>query len=214
MAMMSRSWVPFSAAALVTGAIALMLGALLMPMGEDTAAILEGIKENDQRWLTVAVMFGIASVGILMGLPAMVLLFPRRGHRVGMAGVAVMTMASAGLAGFGMILVFFQSLALRGALVPGRVEEATDSARFSVMLLGWAASFYVAELLLAIAVLRARSVPRWIPALLLLHVVSFGFQSVIPEDFPPLVIVFGAIGLSGLAVSANTEADRLSGLGR
>lgn len=211
---MSRSWVPFSAAALVTGALALMLGALLIPPGGDTASeTLRMFNQKDHLWLTVAAMFGLSGIGLLLGLPCMLLLFPRRGQMVGLTAVAVMTVASAGLAGFAMLLVFLESLADADAINPEAFERATEGSSLDLVLFAWVVSFYLGEALVAIALLRARSVPRWIPALLLLHVAAVPVSLLLPRDADSWLIILTAIGFCGIAIHANREADRLSGLG-
>jgi hypothetical protein len=206
--------VPFSAMALVAGAITLLLGTLLLPTGDGgAAATLRVVQEEDQRAITVAVMFCASSVGLLMGIPSLLVLFPRKGRRIGIAAVAMMVVAGAGLAGFGMLLAFFRALAIEDAVVPATFEKAASESGFQAMLLVWVASFYLFELLLAIAVLRARTVPVWIPVLLVLHAALFFVADYLPDGVSRWLILLTAIGLSGLAVAANQEADRDAGVG-
>jgi hypothetical protein len=200
--------------ALVAGAITLLLGTLLLPSGDGgAAATLRVVQLEDQRWITVSVMYCIAAVGLLMGIPSLLVLFPRKGRRIGLLAVGLMTVAGAGLAGFGMLLAFFRALAVERAIRPATFEQATSEPGFQAMLLGWVASFYLFELLLAIAVLRARTVPFWIPLLLVVHVGMFFVQDYLPGDVSRWLILLTAVGLSGLAVAANQEADRDAGIG-
>jgi hypothetical protein len=211
---MNRSWVPLSAAALVTGALALLLGALLTPMaGDSTASTLRVAEDNSGQWIAVAVMFILSSVGLLLGLPGLYLLFPGRGRTIGVVALVVTTVAAAGLTGYGMLLIFFNALVRHDALEAGAFDEVVAEPRLELMLFAWVGSFYLAELLLAIAVLRAGSAPRWVPVLFLVHVASFPLTEQLPEKAAQLLILPTALAFCGLAICANAEADRHEGIG-
>jgi hypothetical protein len=200
--------------ALVAGAITLLLGALLLPTSDAGGmATLVIVRADDARWLTVALMFCLSAVGLLLGIPSLLVLFPRRGRRIGLVAVGMMTVAGAGLAAFGMLLAFVRALALEKAVRPATFDRATDEAAFQAMLTGWLVSFYLFELLLAVAVLRARTVPAWIPLLLVLHVAALPVQGLLPEQVARWSVLLVVLGLSGLAVGANQVADRLAGMG-
>ena len=62
-------WVAYSAASLATGALALLLGALITPTG-NAAESLSLVEMNDGRWLGAAVLFLIASITLTLGLPS------------------------------------------------------------------------------------------------------------------------------------------------
>jgi hypothetical protein len=148
-----------------------------------------------------------------MGIPSLMVLFPGRGHRFGLAGVGMMIVAGAGLAGFGMLLMFLRALAVERAVRPETFEQATSESAFQALLLVWVASFLLFEVLLGIAALRAGTVPVWIPLLLVLHAGSFFVQDLLPDPVSRWLILLTALGLSGLAVTANQEADRDAGVG-
>lgn len=206
---MNTQWVPFSAAALVTGAIALLGGGILMPSGDGTGETLRMVEQQDGRWFAVAILFFIAGVGILVGLPSLLVLFPGRGRLTGLGGIGVMVMACAGTAGYAMLLVFFRALVLEDALVTTELDRVTDDPGLIGFLYAWIASLYLGELLLAIAVLRAATVPRWMPALLLVHVALLPFSQVLPDEVGSLSVLLIALALSGMAISANAEAGRV-----
>lgn len=206
---MKSNWVPASAAALVTGAIALLLGALLLPQGGETAAsTLSVVEDNDGRWFGAAILFFLGGVGILIGLPSLLGLFADRGRATGLSAIAVMAIACAGTAGFAMLLVFFRALVLADGLKRGAFQEVVDDRGLNGFLLAWIAAFYLGELLLAIAVLRARSAPRWIPSMLLLHVLLFPVSDMLPEDLSSVTVVLVVVGLCGLAITANNADDQ------
>jgi hypothetical protein len=207
------NWVPTSAAALVTGAIALLLGAQLLPDGgEGAASTLMVVRENDARWFGASLLFLLGGVGILIGLPCLLGLFRRRGRGIGITALGVMGISCAGTVGFAMLLVFVRALVLEdGLLQEEAFDEVVSDAGLNAVLYGWIATFYLAELLLAIAVLRARSAPRWIPGLLLLHVLLFPVSDFLPHDLASASVVLYTLGLCGLAITANNSVDQAYG---
>lgn len=205
----NTQWVPFSSAALVTGALSLFAGAVLLPSGESTTETLRMVQDHDGRWFAVSILFFLAGVGILVGLPSLLMLFPGRGRRWGFAGVGAMAIACAGTAGYAMLLVFFRALVLEDAIKVSAMDRVTADPGLTGFLYSWIATFYLGELLLAIAVLRARTVPRWMPALLVLHVALLPVSSLLPEQLSTFTVVTTALAFSGMAISANSEAGRL-----
>ena len=133
---MRIDWVPFSASALVAGATALSVGALLMPSSEDSSDSLRIVQEQGGQWMAVAGLYFFASVALVVGLPSVLTLFDKRGSRTGLTALAVFTIGCVGIAGFAMLLAFFRAVALNDTIdvVGGpRVEtpeRATGEAYF------------------------------------------------------------------------------------
>ena len=115
---MRTEWIPLSAAALVTGVMALVLGALLNPLMDDAtpAQTLRVANEQGARWLAMAVMYFLGSVALTLGMPTLLSLFTGRGRSIGLLGVAVFSIGIVGLAGFGMLLVFYKALLTEGVI--------------------------------------------------------------------------------------------------
>jgi hypothetical protein len=206
---MRIDWVPYSAASLVLGATALAVGALLQPTGGGAAATLDMAVEQGGRWLAVSVLFFLAAVMLTLGMPSIVTLFQVRGARLGLTAIGIFTVGCVGIAGFAMLLVFFQSLAKTGALTAGSVDQVSSEAGLNVFLLGWVGAFYVGELLIAIALLRARTTPQWIPGVLLLHVALFPASSFLPSGVQPLTALLVTVGLCGVGITANQRAAKI-----
>lgn len=204
---MDRSWVPGSAALLVVGGFALLLGSLLTPTTDgDVTAVLELVRDHPNQWMGVAALFLLAAVGLLLGLPSMLVLFPHRGRRVGLVAIAVFAIACAGTAGYAMILAFFRALVLADGVRAEAIDEVTADPGFAVFLYGWVASFYLGELLLALALLRARSAPVWISTLFLLHVALLPVSAMLPESLRAGSTLLVALAFAGLGITANTTA--------
>lgn len=209
---MRIDWVPYSAAALVLGATALSIGAALQPSDEGAAATLKMATEQGEQWFAVAILYFLASVALTIGMPAVVTLFIARGAKLGLTAVGVFTIGCVGISGLAMLLVFFRSLAVTDAIEPDTFTRVTSEVGLVVFLFAWVGAFYLGELLLAIALLRARAVPKWVPALLLLHValfpVSLAAPGLLPERVQSMTVLLLTVALCGAGIAANQYAAR------
>ncbi len=195
-------WLPVSAALLVTGALALALGGFLLPASDDTSDSLRIVREQGGQWMAVAVIFFIASIGLTLGLPAILSLFDDRGWWLGLASGAVLEVGFIGTAGFAMLMAFFRALVNTDAIRSGNIDEVAGDAGLAVFLYAWIAGIYLGELLLGIALLRAGRLPRWIPFALLLHVLSFPVSGVLPEYLSKMTVLLLLVGFAGVAIHA------------
>ncbi|WP_140404025.1 MULTISPECIES: hypothetical protein [unclassified Nocardioides] len=199
---MRMDWLPVSAALLVTGALALCLGAFLLPASEDTSDALRIVEQQGGRWLAAAVIFFISSIGLTLGLPAVLSLFDRRGWVLGMISGIVLEIGFIGTAGFAMLMAFFRSLVISDALRGSNVDHIAHDAGLAVFLYTWIAGLYLGELLLGLALLRARTVPRWVPVMLILHALSFPVSGALPEYLSKATILLLLLGFAGTAIHA------------
>jgi hypothetical protein len=206
---MRIDWVPYSAAALVLGATALSVGALILPSGDSAASTLEVAQNEGGRWLAVSVLYFIAAVTLTLGMPSALTLFQTRGTKFGLTAVGVFTIGCIGLAGFAMMLVFFRALAKSEAIKEGAIESASSELGLSLFLLGWIGAFYIGELLLGIALLRAGNLPIWIPAALLLHVALLPISAILGFDDPPITALLITVALCGIGITANQNAAKV-----
>ncbi len=200
---MRIDWVPFSASALVAGATALSVGALLMPTSDDSSDSLRIVQEQGGQWIAVAALYFFASVALTVGLPSVLTLFDKRGARTGLTALAVFTIGCVGIAGFAMLLAFFRALALNDSINPASVDEVTSDPGLEVFLFGWIGAFYLGELLLGIALLMAKTTPTWVPVLLLVHVALFPVSNLLPDTVQPMTSLLITVGLAGVGISAN-----------
>lgn len=208
--MKSDDWLPVSAASLVTGAMALLLASVLTQNGSDAAETFAIVQEQGGRWLGGAVMFFLASVGLMLGLPTIVVLVQARGRRTALAACVVLAIGFLGTAGYAALLIFFRALVLTDGVTVEATEAVNSETGLLVFLVIWIGAFYVGELLLAVALLRAgaRVVPRWIPVLLLLHVGSI-LLSGAPDWVGKVTVLLLVLPLCGLATQLiQAPADR------
>lgn len=199
---MRLDWVPVSAAAFVTGVMALAFGSLLTPSGATAAQTLEIVRNEDGRWLAVAIIYFIASVGLTLGLPSVMTLFEGRGRTLGLISVLVLCMGFLGTAGYSMIMVFFRALAIHGGINVDALGQVTEESGLVAFLLGWVAAFVLGETLLAVALLRSRAVPPWVPITMLVHVASVFVSNLLPGALARASVMLLAVAFAGVAIQA------------
>ena len=204
---MRIDWVPYSASALVAGATALSVGALLLPTGQETSETLRIADEKGALWFAVSLLFFLASVALTVGVPAILTLFDGRGSRLGLIAVSMFTVGAIGTAGYAMLLAFIRALVKEDAISGHSLDTITQDTGLAIFLYGWIAFFVLGELLLAIALLVARSTPRWIPLLLIAHVAMVPLGSFLPEDLEPMSALLLTIGLSGIGINAVSQRE-------
>jgi hypothetical protein len=206
---MRVDWVPFSASGLVAGATALSIGSLLMPQAEEASDMLRLANDDAGRWMAVALLYFASSVALVIGLPSILTLFDRRGFRTGLTAVGVFTIGCVGIAGFAMLLVFFRSLVVTHAISADSIDQVSSEPGLSAVLFGWIGAFYLGELLLAIALLRAGTAPKWIAFVLIAHVALLPVSNYLPGDLQSLTTLLITVGLCGVGITANQHATRL-----
>lgn len=204
-----NDWLPVSAASLVTGAMALLLATVLTQSGgttEDTFAV---VQEQSGRWLGGALMYFLASVGLMLGLPSLVVLVQGRGRRTALAACTVLAVGFLGTAGYAALLIFLRALVLTEMVSVEAVDAVSGENGLLLFVVVWVGSFYVGELLLAISLLRAGSAvaARWIPVLLLLHVASVVLTGG-PEWVAKVAVVLVVLPLCGLGIAVMQRPAR------
>jgi len=199
----------WSASCLVVGAMALVLAASLNPnpTGANAASVLQlAMMPGGDRWLAMAAALLVGSVALLFGLPTLLIPFADRARGLGGTAVAVFALGVLGCAGYAMMLIFVQALAVEGALRPARLEPVLDDAGVAMVLFGWVGSFYLGGLLLALALLRARRTAVWVPIVLLVVVGMLPFVSMMGHVGQVLQVLLLAVALTGIATSAVQHA--------
>ena len=208
---MRSEWLGTSAAVLVIGAIALTLAFATTPLPQD-----ESISESAAgavraagQWMGSAGALFVASVGLTLGLPALLWLMTGRDRWLGTIAVSVFAVGTVGLSGYAMVLVMLRSLLVEDLLVVEGLDRAMEGTGVQVFFGVWLGCFMVGLVLIAVGLWRARTVPRWVPLVLLAFVAS----SVLP--FPGgstgTVIQFAGLtaALTGASVAANDAAQGL-----
>jgi hypothetical protein len=201
---MRYDWVPWSASALVVGAMSLVFGTLLNPQTASSsgAQTIRIVDEASGQYLAMAVMFFFASLTLTLGLPAVLSVFERRGRRLGLLAVGVFTIGTVGTCGYAMLMVFFRALVVGGAIGASDLTGVADDTGLKIFLFGWIAGFYCGVLLIAVALFVARSVPRWVPVLLVVFVALFPFASRLGRVGMAVQVLALAVAFTGIAIAA------------
>jgi hypothetical protein len=201
---MRYDWVPWSASALVVGAMSLVFGTLLNPQTASSsgAQTIRIVDEASGQYLAMAVMFFFASVALTFGLPAILSVFDRKGRRLGLVGVGVFTIGTVGTCGYAMLQVFFRALVEIGALRGTELDMVAKDTGLSMFLFTWIGGFYAGVLLIAIALFVARNVPRWIPALMVAFVAVLPFASHLGRVGMAAQVLALAVAFTGIAMAA------------
>jgi hypothetical protein len=207
-AVVRMDWLPVSAALLLTGALALALGTILLPSSDGTAEALQVVQDRGGFWLAAATSYFGAAVCLTLGLPAIVVLFDQRGRVLGLVSAAMLEFGFIGTAGYAMLMVFFRALVVTDTIVGQGLEEVAHDAGLLIFLYAWILGFVVGELLLGVALLRAGSVPRWVPFALILHVLTVAASPLLPDWFGKVTILLFVAGMAGIAVQVTSPGAR------
>ena len=201
-------WLPVSAALLLTGVLALCLGSFLLPQSENAAESLRIVQQNDGQWMTAAVILFISSICLSLGLPAIMTLFQRRGWAIGVVAALVLEVGFIGTAGFAMLMGFFRALVNTETIKSQGINDIATDAGLALFLYAWIAGIYLGELLLAIALLRAGTTPRWVPIALIAHVLAFPVSNLLPEYLSKATVLLLVVGFAGVAIQAASPQNR------
>ena len=84
-----------------------------------------------------------------------------------------------------------------------------------MILYSWVLTFALGELLLALGLVQAQRVPRWVPGLLVIHVGFSPLAPLLPPRSPSLVALLVTIAFAALGIVANQRTllsgERLQG---
>ncbi len=202
--------IPLSASALVVGAMCLVLGSALNP-GTGSEQTVQVVVEHSGRWLGMSIMYFGAAVGLMLGLPAILSLFDRRGRRLGTVAVTVFSIGAIGTAGYAMLMIFVRALVHDSGLRGDDLEHVVDDEGLLVFLVGWVGGFYLGVLLLAIALLLARRTAPWVSILLFVFVLMLPFAEMLGRvGMVSQVLVF-AVAITGVAIAAVNHSQHALG---
>lgn len=202
---MTRTWLPWSAASLACGSVLMVLGTLLLPAGGDFGGLIASVENDEGQWVVASFVYYLASVGMTLGMPAVIVLLSSRGRVMGLTGVACWTIGTIGLAGYGALLMLFRAVVESAELSPADVRAISEDGTLVAFVLLFAGAFVVGELLTALALLRSRAVPTWVSVLLLVHVGLQGAASVLPDALQYVTAMVLGVALMGVAVEANDK---------
>lgn len=214
---MRSEWVPISAAALITGVMALVLGQMLNPAGSQHGPADQMLiaAENPGRWLAMSVLFFGGAATLILGLPSVLTLFQGvRGRIIGLLGVAVFAVGCVGVGALASLMLMFRALALesiKADTLPtpevNLVTASLENQGLAIMLGVWVYGFLLGVLLIAVGLFRCGKVPVWVPGLLIAFLVIQAVTPVLGAGTPARVassvgLILLAAGFTGIATNA------------
>jgi hypothetical protein len=204
---MRLEWISGSAAALIIGSFSLVLGFLLNPLSQEQSIgeSLRGPGQVTDQWVASSSSLFIASVGMTLGIPALMSLLVGRFRLLAVLAAMVFSVGTIGTSGYGFVMLAMRALVAHDAVVIDRLEKATHDAGFVAFLAVWLGCFLLGLVLLAAGLLAAATVPRWVPVLMLVFVASQFLPDVGGDLGTVIQFLVLAIALTGAAMAAHTR---------
>ncbi len=203
---MRVDWVPFSASSLVVGAAALSVGALVVPQAGIPAAPLGVVEGHPTGWLAVSGLYVVASISLILGMPSVLSIFDRRGARAALLGAVLLVVGCIGTAAYAVLLAVYRAL-VDGELLASGVRDLSADPTLLAVLYIWVLTFALGELVIALALVQARRVPRWVPALMVVHVGLSPLAPMLPAPLAVLVALTVSIAFAALGIVANQRTQ-------
>ena len=205
---MRSDWVPLSASALVIGAMLLVLGTVLdpAPPGASAGETFDALVREEGRWQASAVMYALASYALTLGLPTLVTRVGRAGRTLGLTAIAFVALGVIGTWGYAMLLLVVRAAVIHDVVLRPEMGRLGHDPTLALFLDVWVAALYGGVLLLAIALLVARSTPRWVPVLLVVFVALLPVGGHLGRVGTAATVMVFAVAATGIATSAVSDA--------
>ena len=196
----------------MVGSLLLVLAFAVNPLSQDVdpTAALRSAERSNGRWLGMAAIMFIASVCLTFGVPSVLTLLTGRGHGVGVVGAGLFAIGTIGLSSYAMVLVVVRALVLRDLLTPKDVASLMNDDAVAVFLGSWITAFLLGLVLLSAALFMARTVPMWVPVLVLVSLASQLVLGALGDFGTVLQFLALAVALTGVSMSAARAAEEPS----
>lgn len=180
------------------------------PQADSSEELLTLVHAHPDSWLVAGSLFLVAGLAWLVAGVGILRWFGDRSRLLGLGGLA-MAAGGISLSLLDAAGIYLPGLAGSGATVEQQVsvvEHVESSAPLLVIEIVHVAGWGLGLLLVAIGLLRATSLPRWIPALLVISLAGM----VAFAQGPALVAAAAVqvLGFLGLALHLTGETDRVS----
>ncbi|WP_310529100.1 hypothetical protein [Nocardioides sp.] len=200
---MGERWLPYAAAALATGASALIMGALSLPSSPSVLELVSTEEASPERWLLASAAFMYAAFALTLGIPTFIHLLKGRGRVTGQVGAVVFAFGTIGTAGYAALLILFRALAVHSVADTQEFDLLSRDTGLIVYLGSFLLAFQAGLLVLGVALLMAGTVARWIPVVMIGHAVTSPIEHRLPEGMQDAFSVLLGVALIAVAVSAN-----------
>lgn len=206
---------PWSASALVTGAMALAMSQMIAPeidSGDTTQLVLIAAR-RDGQWITMCMLWALSSVCFILGTPSVMTLLRGRGRLLGALGCVVFAIGAIGLSGLAGFALVIQALS-DGGVRPRVLDAVLADPGLRALASVWVIGLFLGFVVIAAALLVARSTPRWIPVLLPVFVaveLVFDGNVVAKVGYAALVVAFTGIAIHAVDPGRRTQSATSSG---
>lgn len=182
-------------------------GAQTLPRPDFEGEVLGHVAASGDGLLSPALILLIAGTAMLFGLPSVFTLFGPRA-RVGVLGLALVAFGAVALTGVAHQLMVVRTIAAEQLVAPADLEQVMANGMHSGLLVAAYLCFNVGELCVAWALTRSCGVPRWIPWLLVAHVVvAVVARAVDLGPFDTIPVVLLSVALASVGIAANVRAQ-------
>lgn len=207
---MGERWLPYAAAALATGASALMMGALTLPSSPNGTELISTLEASPDRWLLASAAFMYSAFALTLGIPTFLYLLPKRGRTTGQVGAVILAFGTIGTAGYAAMLILFRALVVHAVIEAPEIEALSKDSGLLVYMGAFVLAFMVGLVVLGVAMLISSTVARWIPVLMIGYAASVPLARLLPDGWQGSHSLILGVALIGVAVSANESWSGVS----
>jgi len=207
---MGERWLPYAAAALTTGACALVMGAITLPSSPNGSELVDTLRASPDRWLLASAAFMYAAFALTLGIPTFLHMVKTRGRATGQVGAVIFAFGAIGTAGYAAMLILFRALVVHAVIDEQAIESLSRDSGVLVYMGAFVLAFIVGLVILGVALLMSGTVARWIPLLMIAYAVTVPFARLIPDGWQGMHTLVLGVALIGVGVSANESWSGVS----
>lgn len=211
---MGERWLPYAAAALTTGACALVMGAITLPSSPNGSELVDTLRASPDQWLLAAAAFMYAAFALTLGIPTFLHMVKARGRTTVHVGAVIFGFGTIGTSGYAAMLILFRALVVHAVIDEQAIESLSRDTGVIIYMGAFVFAFIAGLVVLGVALLMAGTVARWIPVLMIAYAVTVPFARLVPDGWQGLHTLVLGSALIGVAVSANEAWSGVSRRGR
>ena len=195
---MGDRWLPYAAAALTTGACALVMGAITLPSSPNGSELVDTLRASPDRWLLASAAFMYAAFALTLGIPTFLHMVKARGRATGQVGAVIFAFGAIGTAGYAAMLILFRALVVHAVIDKQAIDSLSRDSGVLVYMGAFVLAFIVGLVILGVALLMIG------------YAVTVPFARLIPDGWQGMHTLVLGVALIGVGVSANESWSGVS----